>query len=195
MAEFVLKELAERAGLAVADNLSYEDRDYVRRGGGIPEDAALRAQQAGASLYIASAATSREEIGNPPHPGTRRLLKEHGIDCYGKHARQMTKQDYKDFDLIICMDRNNLRNMRRFTDDDPEGKVHMMMEYAGYGRMEPAALDMAAAKAGGRSARVDISKIPDVADPWWTGDYETTWDDIYPACQGLLNELQENADA
>lgn len=115
-----------------------------------------------AEFEIRSAATSTEEIGNPVYPPAREKLAEHGISCKGKCAVQMTKADYEYYDLIIAMDTNNLRNMKRFVGDDPENKVSRMMDYAGGG---------------------------DVADPWYTGDFEMTWNDIYNGCTGLYNKL------
>lgn len=112
-------------------------------------------------FHIASAATSREEIGNPVYPPARRKLAEHGIPCGGHAARQLTAQDYGEYDLLIGMDSANLRNMRRICGGDPEGKIHLLMEYAG---------------------RPDA----EVADPWYTGDFETTWRDVLAGCQGLL---------
>lgn len=115
------------------------------------------------ALRIASAATSTEEIGNPVYPPARRKLAEHGISCAGKTARQMTRRDYEDYDYLIAMDRNNLRNMRRFVQDDPEGKVSLLMSHT--------------------------SRPGDVADPWYTGDFEATWRDVLEGCQALLKEL------
>ena len=112
---------------------------------------------------IISRATSTEEIGNDIHPGTRKVLKKHGISCAGKTARQMTRRDYEDYDYLIAMDRNNLRNMRRFVQDDPEGKVSLLMSHT--------------------------SRPGDVADPWYTGDFEATWRDVLEGCQALLKEL------
>lgn len=115
------------------------------------------------ALRIASAATSTEEIGNPVYPPARRKLAEHGISCAGKTARQMTRKDYDYYDYLIAMDHNNLRNMRRFVQDDPEGKVSLLMSHT--------------------------SRPGDVADPWYTGDFEATWRDVLEGCQALLKEL------
>lgn len=116
-----------------------------------------------AEFEIASAATSTEEIGNSVYPPARRKLAEHDISCAGKTARQMTRRDYEYYDYLIAMDRNNLRNMRRFVDDDPEGKVSLLMSHT--------------------------RRPGDVADPWYTGDFEATWQDVLEGCQALLEEL------
>lgn len=112
---------------------------------------------------IASAATSTEEIGNPVYPPARRILAEHGLSCQGKTARQMTRSDYAHYDWLIAMDQNNLRNMRRFVDNDPDRKVTLLMDYT--------------------------SRPGDVADPWYTGDFQTTWDDIWEGCHALLETI------
>ena len=112
---------------------------------------------------IASCATSTEEIGNPVYPPARRKLAEHNINCSGKTARQMTKGDYARFDYIVAMDRHNLRNMRPFVGDDPEGKVSLLMDHT--------------------------DRPGDVADPWYTGDFETTWQDVLAGCMGLLKKI------
>ena len=114
-------------------------------------------------FFIASAATSTEEIGNPVYPPARRKLAEHGIDCAGKTARQMTAADYREYDLLIGMDSANLRNMRRICGGDPEGKIRLLMDFT--------------------------DRPGDVADPWYTGDFETTWRDISAGCRGLLEWL------
>ena len=114
-------------------------------------------------FYIESAATSTEELGNPVHYGTRNILARHGISCDGKYARQMTRADYAKFDLLIAMDDRNLRNMERFTGGDPDGKVSLLMDYT--------------------------DRPGEVADPWYTGDFQATWDDVYDGCCGLLEEL------
>ena len=113
---------------------------------------------------IASAATSREELGNPVYPPARRKLAENGIACAGHRARQMTRADYDDYDLIVCMDQRNIRNALRITDGDPERKIVLLLDYAGRPGEE-------------------------VADPWYTGDFDTTWDDIVSGCEGLLKQL------
>lgn len=133
MAEFIFKDLASRQGL--------EDQ-----------------------YYIESAAVSTEEIGNSIYPPAKRCLNFHGIPFdKAKTARQITRTDYDRFDLIICMDRMNLRWLKYIIPDDPAGKVHLMMSYAGQDR--------------------------DVADPWYTGDFETTYRDITLATDMLLKEL------
>ena len=114
---------------------------------------------------IASAATSTEEIGNPVYPPAKRKLKEHGISCEGKTARQMTKADYAYYDYIIAMDRYNLRNMTRFAGNDPDNKVSLLMDFT--------------------------SRPGDVADPWYTGDFDTTWEDVYEGCVGILKKLNK----
>ena len=113
---------------------------------------------------IASAATSTEEIGNPVYPPARRTLAAHGISCAGKTARQMTKQDYAYYDLLIGMDHANLRNMRRICGGDPDGKLHLLLDYT--------------------------NRPGEVADPWYTDDFQATWEDVTEGCQGLLKVLE-----
>ena len=112
---------------------------------------------------IASAATSREEIGNPVYPPARRKLAEHGISCGGHHARQMTREDYDRYDYIIGMDQENMRWMHRMLGGDPDGKLSLLMYYTDHPRS--------------------------VADPWYTGDFETTYRDVVEGCEGLLDSL------
>ena len=128
-------------------------KDLVRKAG-------LEAQ-----FHIESAATSTEEIGNPVYPPARRKLAEHGIDCAGKTARQLTNAGYDQFDLLIGMDRANLRNMHRICGGDFAGKLHLLMDYT--------------------------NRPGDVADPWYTDDFETTWRDVLAGCQGLLRTVTE----
>jgi protein-tyrosine phosphatase len=132
MAEFVMKDLVEKAGVA---------------------------QQ----FLIESAATSTEEIGNSVYPPARRKLAEHGISCQGKTARQMTRLDYGRYNLLIGMDSWNIRNMRAISGGDPEGKIRMLMDYT--------------------------NRPGDVADPWYTGDFEATWRDVLEGCEALLSQL------
>ena len=120
-------------------------------------------------FLIESAATSTEEIGNPVYPPARRKLAEHGIDCAGKTARQLQNDDYEEYDLLIGMDQANLRNMYRICGGDFEGKMHLLMEYTDH--------------------------PGDVADPWYTDDFDTTWRDVLEGCQGLLIALIEKNDA
>lgn len=115
-------------------------------------------------FHIGSAATSTEEIGNPVYPPARRKLVEHGIDCAGKTARQLTRADYDRFDLLIGMDRANLRNMNRICGGDPDGKIRLSLDFT--------------------------ERPGDVADPWYTGDFEATWRDVLEGCRGLLREVK-----
>lgn len=112
---------------------------------------------------IESAATSTEEIGNPVYPPAKRKLAEHAIACAGKTARQMNAGDYTKFDLLIGMDSANIRNMTRICGGDPENKIKLLLNYAGLNR--------------------------DVADPWYTGDFEATWNDVLKGCRALLEDL------
>lgn len=132
MAEFVMKDLVRKTGLA-------------------------------SQFQIASAATSREEIGNPVYPPARRKLAEHGIACNGHAAQQLTNGDYEKYDLLIGMDKANLRNMYRICGGDFADKMHLLMDYTDH--------------------------PGDVADPWYTDDFETTWKDVLAGCQGLLESL------
>lgn len=113
-------------------------------------------------FLIESAATSTEEIGNSVYPPARRKLAEHGISCAGKTARQMTRADYGRFDLIVGMDSWNLRNMHRICGGDPEGKICLLMDFT--------------------------DRPGDVADPWYTGDFEATWRDVLEGCLAMLRE-------
>ena len=132
MAEFVMKNLVQKAGLAD-------------------------------QFYIESAATSTEEIGNEVYPPAKRKLAEHGIGCKGKKARQMRDNDYSRFDLLIGMDEWNIRNMTRICGGDPEGKIHKLLDYT--------------------------KRKGDVADPWYTGNFEATWQDVTEGCQCLLDAI------
>jgi protein-tyrosine phosphatase len=113
---------------------------------------------------IASAATSREELGNPVHPGTRRKLAQYGISTVGKYARQMTLTDYAYFDYLIGMDDWNIKNMLRITGGDPEGKICKLLSFAG--------------------------KSGDIADPWYTGDFDETYRDVLEGCQAAFEQLR-----
>ena len=140
MAEFVLKDMVSRAGLA--------DR-----------------------FYIASAATSTEEIwngvGNPVYPPAREELARHGIGCEGKRAVQLTRDDYDKYDYLIGMDSANIRNMHRMLGGDPEGKVYRLLSFAGVER--------------------------DISDPWYTGNFDETYRDVSLGCNAFLEYLREKA--
>ena len=163
MAEFVMKKLV---------------RDISSSAKQVTTNTALTA----ADFEIASAATSTEEIGNPVYPPARRMLASHGIDCSGKTARQMTVADYNHYDYIVLMDQNNLRNLRwilprdiyerelaqyKNARDSRVGKVSLLMDWAGKNR--------------------------DVADPWYTGDFGTTWQDVNEGCTALLQHILKNS--
>ena len=135
MAEFVMKELVEKAGM-------------------------------GKRIDVASAATTTEEIGNPVYPPARRKLAEHGISCAGKTARQMRWHDYEQYDLIIGMDQENLYDLQRICRGDPDHKIRLLMDYT--------------------------DRPGDVADPWYTRDFEATWRDVEEGCHALLKWLLEN---
>ena len=136
MAEFILKDMVAKRGMA--------------------DD-----------FYIESCATSTEEIwngvGNPVYPPAKRELAKHGISCEGKRARQVTKSDYDRFDYLICMDNNNMRNIKWIIPSDPHNKISKLMRFAG--------------------------SNADVADPWYTGDFEITYKDIVEGCEGFLRLL------
>ena len=130
MAEFILKSMVKAAGLE-------------------------------GQYHIESAAVSTEEIGNPIYPPAKRCLTQHGVPFDpGKRARQVTRADYDRFDLLVCMDASNLRWLHRIIPDDPQGKIRLMMSFAGLSR--------------------------DVADPWYTGDFETTYRDLTAGCKAML---------
>ena len=116
---------------------------------------------------IASAATSTEEIwngiGNPVYPPVKKLLAKNGINCSEKRARQMTKEDYSKYDLLIGMDNFNIRNMLRILKSDPENKVRMLLDFT--------------------------DRPGEVADPWYSGDFEATWRDVNEGCDGILKSL------
>lgn len=134
MAEFIMKDLAEKAGI--------QDQ-----------------------FEIASGATSDEEIwngrGNPVYPPARKILAEHGISCEGKRARQITKEDYAKYDLLICMEPINVRYTKRIMGGDPDHKIQLLLDYTD-------------------------RKGQSIADPWYTRDFQTTWEDLLEGCQGLL---------
>ncbi len=111
-------------------------------------------------FHIESAATSTEELGNPVYPPARQKLAEHGLSCKGKTARQMTRRDYDACDLLIGMDTWNIRNMERISGGDPQHKIHRLLDYT--------------------------QRSGDVADPWYTGNFEATWRDVSEGCQALL---------
>ena len=135
MAEFVMKDMVKRQGLAD-------------------------------QFYIASAATSTEEIGNPVHYGTRNKLAQVGISTAGKYAVRMERRDYQEYDYIVGMDRWNYKNMLRISSNkDKDKKISLLLDYTDHPR--------------------------DVADPWYTGDFEKTYEDIMAGCKGLLEHIQQ----
>ena len=133
MAEFVMKDLVQKAGLEHA-------------------------------FSIASAATSTEEIGNPVYPPARRKLAQHGIGCAGHAARQLRRDDYDRYDYLIGMDSANLRNMHRICGGDPAGKISLLLDWT--------------------------DRPGSVADPWYTGDFEATWQDVLEGCRNLLEQIR-----
>ena len=121
-----------------------------------------------ANFEIDSAATSCEEIGNPPHSGTVTKLRQVGIPVIPHRARQMTITDYEYYDYLIGMDTANIRNMNRIAGGDPEGKIYKLPSFAG------------------------LSK--DIADPWYTGNFDETYNDVLEGCNAFLDYLQENGE-
>lgn len=119
----------------------------------------------GADFHIESAATSREEIGRDTHPGTKRKLAAVGVPVTRRAARQVTKADYGKFDYLIVMDEANIRGLNRIIGSDPEGKVHKLLSFAGKGR--------------------------DIADPWYTGNFDDTYDDIAEGLQAFMQYLDK----
>ncbi len=119
-------------------------------------------------FYINSAATSREEIGNPPHRGTVAKLREERIPVIPHQAVQMTKADYDKYDYLIGMDTANIRNMNRIVGSDDEGKIYKLLSFAGSGR--------------------------DIADPWYTGNFDDTFHDVWMGCEGLIRFLKEQGE-
>ena len=119
-------------------------------------------------FYIASAATSTEEIwngvGNPVYPSAREELAKHGISCAGKRAVQVTKADYQKYDYLICMDSNNIRNLMRIIGKDPDNKVTLLLDYTD-------------------------RKGASIADPWYTGNFTATYRDIVDGLEGFMKYL------
>ena len=117
----------------------------------------------GQEFYIDSAATSREEIGNGPHYGTVNKLRQVGIPVIPHRAVQMTRDDYDKYDYLVGMDLANIRNMNRIAGGDPDGKIYKLLSFAGSGR--------------------------DVDDPWYTGDFESTYQDVLAGCKAMLEQI------
>ncbi|MBE7038175.1 MAG: low molecular weight phosphotyrosine protein phosphatase [Ruminococcaceae bacterium] len=119
----------------------------------------------GYKFYVASAATSYEEIGNPVHRGTARILDALGISYSEKRAIHLEKSDYTKYDYLVCMDSLNVRNTLHIVGDDAKKKIHKLLEFAG--------------------------SCEDVADPWYTGDFNRTYKDVLSGCKGLLSYIEE----
>ena len=136
MAEFVLRDLAAKAGLSD-------------------------------EIQTASAATSSEELGNPVHRGTRERLAREGISTQGKRAVRLRREDYAQYDYLLGMDRWNVQNMKRMTGGDPEGKIKLLLDFTNRPGEE-------------------------IADPWYTGDFEATYRDVLEGCQGLIAHLKRS---
>lgn len=117
-------------------------------------------------FYISSCATSTEEIGNQVHPGTKRKLKDYGISTEGKRAIQIQKKDYESYDYLIAMEQRNISNMKRILGQDPENKIHRLLDFAQNPR--------------------------DIADPWYTGDFDKTFEDVLEGCKELLKFIKMN---
>ncbi|MGL6201229.1 MAG: low molecular weight protein-tyrosine-phosphatase [Lachnospiraceae bacterium] len=124
-------------------------------------------QNIGKEFIIASAATSSEEIGNPPHHGTKAKLREFGISTSGKHAVKLTREDYQKYDYLIGMDHMNIKNMHRICGGDPDGKIQRLLDFT--------------------------NRPGDIADPWFSGDFEQTYVDVVEGCEALLQDILEGA--
>lgn len=137
MAEFIMKKLVRESG---------REKEFI----------------------ISSCATSNEEIwngvGNPVYPPARKMLAEHGISCEGKRAVRLQKSDYNKYDMLVCMDSNNVRNALRIVEGDADGKLSKLMSFAG--------------------------SDADVSDPWYTDNFQKAYDDIYKGCAALLEKLK-----
>lgn len=124
----------------------------------------LRARGLVDRVHVESAATSTEELGNPVHRGTRKILVAKGIDCSGKTARQMSRADYERYDMLIGMDEENVRRMKAICGGDPDSKISKLLAFAGSSRS--------------------------IVDPWYTGDFETTYRDVKQGCEALCDCLE-----
>lgn len=124
-------------------------------------------KDSGADFYIASAATSTEEIGNPVYPPARRKLQEHGISCDGKRAVQLKKSDYDKYDYLLGMEERNIINMKRILGGDPDGKVFRLLDFSDRPR--------------------------NISDPWYTGDFDTAYEDIREGCEAFLDFLNQRS--
>ena len=172
MAEFVMKKLVRDLPATLPAEL---------------QQGAAQSQLKDVEFEIASAATSTEEIGNPVYPPARRMLAMHGIDCSGKTARQMTARDYEYYDYIVLMDRNNLRNLRWILPADVYARE---TGGAGVPTKNPAGVSSRNPENRKVSLLMDwVGKSRDVADPWYTGDFVATWDDVNEGCKAMLAQI------
>jgi Protein-tyrosine-phosphatase len=135
MAEFVMKHIANQAGLS-------------------------------SDFEIASAGTSAEELGNPVYPQSRDKMLQHGIDSSGKFARKLRRDDYDHYDYLVGMDAANYRNMLKMYENDPDNKISLLLGFAGQTR--------------------------DIADPWYTGNFEETWQDVNLGCKAMMKSITDN---
>ena len=126
----------------------------------------IRRQNLSDKIQVASAATSREEIGNSIYPPAKRKLSKYGISSDGHRARQITKQDYETYDYLLAMEQYNIRNMMRILGSDPKNKVSRLLDFAARPR--------------------------DIDDPWYSGDFETAYRDIYEGCEALLSHIRRS---
>lgn len=180
MAEFVMKKLVRDLPASLPAEL---------------QQGAAQSQLKDIEFEIASAATSTEEIGNPVYPPARRMLASHGIDCSGKTARQMTARDYEYYDYIVLMDRNNLRNLRWILPADMYARE---AEGAGSPAKNPVHIPTnnlsRTSTKNPSSHKVSllmdwVGECRDVADPWYTGDFQATWDDVNAGCSAMLSKI------
>ena len=125
----------------------------------------VRAEGLSDQFEIASAATSAEELGRPVYPPARRVMAEHGISCSGKTARQLRREDYARYDYLIGMDNSNMRGMHRICGGDPQGKMSLMLDHT--------------------------PRPGEVADPWYCGNFEQTWEDVSLGCRCLLDKIKK----
>ena len=190
MAEFVMKKLVRDLPASLTAAFPAE----LQQGAAHPQS---NEKLADIEFEIASAATSTEEIGNPVYPPAHRMLAMHGIDCSGKTARQMTVRDYEYYDYIVLMDRNNLRNLRWILPADVYARE---AEGAGFPTKNPVHIptnnQSRTSTKNPSSHKVSllmdwVHKCRDVADPWYTGDFVATWDDVNEGCKAMLAQISQ----